>query len=71
LRGVELGNRWKDTASVASEKDNVAWVVRGQARDLGVLDVFDRIGTTSVFGQSSVIVIDKTGFWVENNVLQN
>jgi len=51
LGGVELGDWWKDTASVACKEDDVAGVVCGQARDLGVIDVLNWVGT--VTSQSS------------------
>jgi len=71
LGRVQLRNWWQDTTSVAGEKDDVAWVVRRQARDLCVGDVFNRISTASVLGQSDVIIIDKASLRVENNVLKN
>jgi hypothetical protein len=41
LGGVELGDGWKDTAGVAGEEDDVRWVVAGDARNLGVVDVLN------------------------------
>jgi len=41
LCGVELGDGWKDTAGVAGEEDDVRWVVGGDARNLGVVDVLN------------------------------
>lgn len=45
LGRVELGNWWKNTTSIAGKKDDIAGVVGGKARDLGVGNVLDRIGT--------------------------
>lgn len=44
LGGVELRDGWEDTAGIAGEKDDVRWVVGGQARNLGVLDVLNGVG---------------------------
>ena len=71
LCGVELGNWWEDTTSITSQKDNVAGVVCRQAGDLGVLDVLNGVGTSSVLRQSGIIIIDQTSLRAENNVLEN
>lgn len=88
LLGVELGDWWEDTASIAGEEDDVGGVVIADTWDLGVLDVLDWVSAitmlafasclcckiylpTSVFCQGSVIVINGTGSWVENDVLEN
>jgi len=49
LLGVELGDGWEDTAGIASEEDDVGWVVVTDARNLGVLDVLDGVSTAGVF----------------------
>ena len=41
---VELGDGWQDTASVAGEKDDIGGVVGRHARNLGVVNVLDRVG---------------------------
>jgi hypothetical protein len=42
---VELGDRWENSAGVAGEEDDVGWVVGGDTRDLGVVDVLNWIST--------------------------
>jgi len=49
---VEFGDGWEDTAGIASQENNVGWVVIGDTRDLGVGDKVDWVGATGVFGQS-------------------
>lgn len=43
---VELRNGWKDTTSIASKQDDVGWVVLRDARNLGVVDVLNGVGTS-------------------------
>ena len=71
LCGVELGDGREDTTSITSQKDNVAGVVCRQAGYLGVLDVLNRISTSSVLRQSRIVVVDKTSLGAEDNVLEN
>ena len=71
LLGGELGDRGQNTASVASEQDDVGGVVVALAGDLGVLDVLNGVGTAGVLGQGGVIVVDNTADGVEDNVLQD
>lgn len=46
LGRVKLGDWWKDTTGIAGKKNDIAGVVGGQARDLGVRNVFNRIGAS-------------------------
>lgn len=71
LLAVELRDWWEDTAGVAGEKDDVGWVVVGDTRDLGVLDVFDGVCAAGVLCEGGVVVVDSSGLWVENNILQD
>jgi len=71
LGGGELGNGRKNTTGVACEEDDVLGVAVGNARDLGVLDVFDGVGAASVLGEGGVIVVDNTGDRVEDDVLKD
>lgn len=70
LRG-ELGDWWEDTTSITGEKDDVLGVAVGDTWDLGVLNVLDWVSTACVLGQGGVVIVDGTGFWVEDNVLEN
>lgn len=71
LLSGELRNGGKDTTSIASQKDDVCGVVFGEARNLGVLNVLDGVGATSVLGQGSVVVVDNTSSGVEDDVLKD
>ena len=54
LGAVELGDWWQHAAGIAGEEDDVAGVVGGEARDFGVVDVFDGVGAVglvSMFGR--------------------
>ncbi|KAL2286875.1 hypothetical protein FJTKL_06400 [Diaporthe vaccinii] len=68
---VQLGDWWQHTACVTGEQNDVAGVAWRQTWDLGVLDVLNGVGTASVFRQSGVIVVDQSGIWVEDDVLEN
>jgi hypothetical protein len=71
LRGVQLGDRGKDTAGVAGEEDNVLGVLVGNAGNLGVLNVLDRVGAAGVLGQGVVVVVYDTSDWVKYDVLED
>ena len=71
LFGCQFRDRRQDAARVAGEQDDVGWVGFRQAWDLGVVDVLDRIGATSVFGQGCVVVVDFSSFLVEDDVLED
>lgn len=68
---AELGDRRKHTAGVAGKKDNVLGVLRGDAGNLGVLDILDRVGAARVLCQCVIIVIDHAGCGVEDDVFQD
>lgn len=71
LSGVELGDWWENTTSVAGEENNVLWVSVRNTRNLSVVDVLNWVGTTGVLGEGDIIVVDKAGLWVEDNVLKD
>jgi hypothetical protein len=71
LRGVELRNRWEDTARITSEENDVAGMIGRQTWNLGVRNVLDGIGTTGVLSQGWIIVIDYTSLGVEDDVLED
>jgi hypothetical protein len=71
LGGGELGDGREDTTGVACEEDDVLGVAVGDARDLGVLDVLDGVCAAGVLGEGGVIVVDDTGFGVEDDVLKD
>lgn len=71
LGRVELGDGREDAAGVAGEEDDVLGVVVGQAGDLGVVDVLDRVGAARVLGQGDVVVVDDSGLGVKDDVLED
>lgn len=71
LGGVELGDWWENTASVASEENDVLWVSVRNTWNLGVVDVLNWVGATGVLGEGDIIVVDETGLWVEDNILKD
>jgi len=71
LCGVELGDRWEHTTSIAGEEDDIAGVICGNTWDLGVVNILNGVGATSIFCKSCVIVINKTSFWAEDNVFED
>lgn len=71
LGGVELGNWWENTASVAGEENDVLWVSVRNTRNLGIVDVLNWVGTTGVLGEGDIVVVDETGLWIEDNVLKD
>jgi hypothetical protein len=71
LRGVELGDRWENTTSIAGEENDVAWMVGGNARNLGVGDVLNWISASGVLGEGNIIVVNEAGVWVENDILED
>ena len=46
-------------------------MARRDAGNLGVLNVLDGVGATSVLGQSRVVVVNNSGGGVEDDVLKN
>jgi len=68
---VEFGDGREDTAGIASQENNVAWVVIGDTGDLSVGNKVNGVGATGVFGQSGVVVIDDTSDGIENDVFED
>lgn len=67
---VELAHRWEDTVGVAGQEDDVLGVA-AEGGDLGVVDVFEGVGSTGVLGDRRVEVVHVAGAWVEAHVLQH
>lgn len=61
----------KDTESVAGEHDDVRRLAVGNARNLGVGDVLDGVGATSVLGDRDVVVVGNAVSGVVDNVLED
>lgn len=71
LFAAQLGDRGQDTAGIAGEEDDVAGVAWGHAWDLGVLNVLNGVGTSSILRQSRVVVIDETRVRIEDHILKD
>lgn len=71
LLSGELGDRRQHTTGVASQQDDVCGVLVAQAGELGVVDVLNGVGATSVLGQGGVIIVDIPRDGVEDHVLKN
>lgn len=71
LLSGELGDRRQHTTGVTGQQDDVCGVLVAQAGKLGVVNVLNGVGATSVLGQGRVIVVDITRDRVENNVLKD
>lgn len=67
----ELRYRREYATCIAGQENDIGWVVVGDAGDLGVLDVLDRVCATSIFGQGRVIIVNDSSFWAEDDVLEN
>ena len=71
LRGSELAHRWKHAKGIACEHDDVARLAVDDARDFGVRDVVNRIGTASVLGDANIIVVWHTRKRVVDDILED
>lgn len=71
LLGCQPGNRWEDTESVATKHDDVGRLSVGDTRDLGVGDVFDGVGTSSVLGNADIVVVGYSVCGVVNDILED
>lgn len=69
--GVELGDWWENTRGVAGEEDQVAWVSVGDAWELDVGNIFEWVRSTGVLGEGGVVVVDLSGEFVKDDVLEN
>lgn len=67
----QLGDGRQDSESVATEHDDVVGLLVGDAGDLGVGDVFDRVGASSVFGDRDVVVVGDSVGRVVDDVLED
>jgi len=71
LLGSEARDGGQDTESVTGEHDDVGWLSVGDTRDLGVLNVFDGVGTSGVFRNGHIVVVGHSVGRVVDDVLQN
>lgn len=71
LFGSEARDGWENTEGVAGEHDDVGWLSVGDTRDLGVLDVFNRVSASSVFRDGDIVVVGDSVGRVVDDVLQD
>ncbi len=71
LLARQFGDGRQDTTGITGEKDDVRRVVLGETGDLGIGDVFDGVGASSILRQRGIVVIGLPGCWVEDDVLQD
>lgn len=66
----ELGDRWKDREGIAGQEDDVLGV-SADSRDLSVIDELQRIRSSSVFSNGSIMIVNFSAGFLQHNVLQN
>ena len=71
LFGGEAGDGGQDTESIATQHDNVGWLSVGDTWNLGVGNVLDGVGTSSVFGDADIVVIGDSVSRVVDDVFEN
>lgn len=71
LFGSKSRYRWQDTESITSEHDDIGWLSIGDTWDLGVLNVFNGVGASSVFSNGNIIVVGNSVGGIVNDVLEN
>jgi len=54
LLGVELGDGRENTASIASQENDVGWVAVGDTGNLGVLDELNGVSAVLVSKRSGI-----------------
>ena len=67
----QSANGRKDTKSIASQHDDVGGLTIDNTRDLSVGDKLNRVGATSVFSDTGIIVVRNSGNRIVNNVLKD
>ena len=69
LRRRELGNRRHDAKCICRQHDDIARM-RCKSRSRGIGNEVERIGTTGVFGQRTVVKVRHTTL-IENDIFEN
>lgn len=67
----ELTNRREDTESIACQHNDVRRLTVGQARNLRVGNVLNRIRATCVFSDADVIVVGGAGDRIVDDIFEN
>jgi hypothetical protein len=71
LSGSKLGDGWQDSESVTTQHDDVVGLPVGDAGKLGVGDVLDGVGASSVLGDGNVVIVGNSVGRVVDNVLED
>jgi hypothetical protein len=66
----EFGDRWKYREGITSQEDDI-FRVSTDSRDLSVIDELQRIRSSSVFSNRSIMEINFSAGFLKHNVLQN
>ena len=67
----ELTNRRENTEGVAGQHNDIRRLTVGQARNLGVGNVLNRIRATCIFSDTDVIVVGGAGDRVVDDIFEN
>ena len=67
----ELTNRREDTESIAGQHNDIRGLTIGQARNLSVGNILNRIRATCVFSDADVFVVGVAGDGVVDDVFEN
>ena len=70
LLGGEFRNRRQNATSIAGQENYIGRMVVGDAGDLRILDIFNRVCATSIFRQRCVVIINHSSFRAEDNVFE-
>lgn len=66
----ELGDRWKDREGITSQENDVSRV-SADCGKLSVIDELQRIRSSSVFSNGSIMIVNFSAGFLQHNVLQN
>ena len=61
----------KNTKRITSQHNDVGGLAIDNTRDMSVVDKLNRVGATSVFGDTDVIVVRNSGNRIVDNVLKD
>jgi hypothetical protein len=67
----ELTNRREDTKGIAGQHNDIRGLTVGQARNLGIGNVLNRIRATCIFSDADVLVVGGAGDRVVDDVFED
>jgi hypothetical protein len=70
LRG-KFAYRWEDTERIACQHDDVTGLSLHHAWDLGIRNVFNRVGATGVLRNGNIVIVRGTHCGVLHDILQD